>query len=362
MPRSSNRRAAPAPRATSLLALAGLSLAGAALFNALMARRAERRHPPRGSFIEVDGVRIHYVERGDGPPLVLLHGNAALTGDFLASGLVERLAATHRVIVFDRPGFGYTARPAARHWTPEAQAALLAEAARRLGAARPVVVGHSWGTLVATAWALDRPAQVARLVVLSGYHLPVFRLDVALQQPLALPGVTEAFAATVAPLQARLTGWLGNRLIFAPAAPTDGYLEGFPFELALRPAHLRSALLETAAMRAAAARLAPRHHELAALPVTIVHGDGDKLVGPQQARDFAARLPHATLVMIPGAGHMIHHSAPGAVAAAILADELGFDEPQQLAFDRREDAGQIVTASEHRAALAEQRVEPLPVA
>jgi hypothetical protein len=92
------------------LALAGLAtaaLATTAAWTAKKARRAEREHAPQGSFIEVDGVRIHYLDRGQGTPVLLLHGNAVSAEDFVTSGLIDRLAERYRVIAFDRPGFGH---------------------------------------------------------------------------------------------------------------------------------------------------------------------------------------------------------------------------------------------------------------
>src|SRR4051812_40267633 len=105
-------------------ALIGGALLGAGLAAAWLAVRqktaaAERSHPPEGKFIEVDGVRLHYLERGSGPALVLLHGNGVMAQDFQLSGLIDKLAQTHYVIAFDRPGFGYSDRPSSTDWTPE---------------------------------------------------------------------------------------------------------------------------------------------------------------------------------------------------------------------------------------------------
>ncbi|MBV9892246.1 MAG: alpha/beta fold hydrolase, partial [Rhizobacter sp.] len=118
--------------------------AATAAWVARRARRAERAQPPEGRILHLDGVRLHVVERGEGPPVVLIHGNLVTHRDFDASGIVERLARTHRVIAFDRPGYGHSSRPRDRLWTPSAQAALLHAALRRLGVERPVIVGHSW--------------------------------------------------------------------------------------------------------------------------------------------------------------------------------------------------------------------------
>lgn len=60
----------------------GAALTGAAVFNAIGSRRAEAANPPAGRFVDVDGVRLHYVDRGEVPPVVLLHGNGVMLQDF----------------------------------------------------------------------------------------------------------------------------------------------------------------------------------------------------------------------------------------------------------------------------------------
>ena len=94
----------------------------AAVVNRSLARKAERDNPPLGQFIEVNGVRLHYLERGSGEPLVLLHGNGSMIEDFESSGLIKRASKNYRVIAFDRPGFGHSERPRNVVWTPERQA------------------------------------------------------------------------------------------------------------------------------------------------------------------------------------------------------------------------------------------------
>jgi hypothetical protein len=124
--------------APSLLAVAGgVALGSAALFVQARTRRAEADNPPRGRFIEIEGARVHYVDRGTGEAIVLLHGNGGLVRDFELSGLVNELAKRHRVVVFDRPGYGYSTRPRRRMWTPEAQAELFSKAFRELGLDAP---------------------------------------------------------------------------------------------------------------------------------------------------------------------------------------------------------------------------------
>jgi alpha-beta hydrolase superfamily lysophospholipase len=144
------------------------ALAATALLNRHLAKKAEHDNPPAGQFLEVDGVRLHYVERGSGEPLVLLHGNGSMIQDFESSGLVNMAAKNYRVIVIDRPGFGHSSRPRNVIWTPDAQAQLIRRALDRLGVSQAIVLGHSWGASVAVALALKFTDLVRGMVLASG--------------------------------------------------------------------------------------------------------------------------------------------------------------------------------------------------
>ena len=92
------------------VALALLILLGLFLFTAWTAHQVEKNMPPRGKFIDIDGVRLHYIDKGSGPVLVLIHGLAGQVLNFTHS-LLGRLTRDFRVIVLDRPGSGYSLRP-----------------------------------------------------------------------------------------------------------------------------------------------------------------------------------------------------------------------------------------------------------
>src|SRR3954447_11133635 len=231
------------------------ALGATALFTITQARAAERRTPPIGRFLEVDGVRLHYLEQGQGDPVVLIHGSGALIQDFTVSGLVDGLSGHHRVIVFDRPGFGYSTRPRSRVWTPMAQAEVLRKALDQLGVKQAVVLGHSWGTLVAISLALQAPALVRGLVLLSGYYFPTTRLDVPLLLPPAIPVIGDVMRYTVSPLLGRLLLPPLIRKLFAPAPVTERFERLFPMAMTLRPSHLRASAEDTALMIPAATEL-----------------------------------------------------------------------------------------------------------
>jgi pimeloyl-ACP methyl ester carboxylesterase len=289
-----------------------------ALVNYAVACLAERRHPPTGSFMEVDGVRLHYSDRGTGRAVVLIHGNAVTGGDYNTSGIAERLIGTHRrVIVFDRPGFGYSERPRGRLWTAAAQADLFHEALVRLDVRRPVVVGHSWGTLVALALATRHPANTAGLVLLSGYYFPTPRLDALAVAPVAVPVIGDILRYTVSPL----FGWLMmpamKRAMFAPSPMTERFKEEYSAAMELRPSQIRATAADGTLMVPSATGLSAQYGELAAIPVVIMAGSGDLVVGHSQAEQLHGAIPGSTLRVIEGVGHMIHHVETEQVVEAI---------------------------------------------
>lgn len=279
-------------------------------------RAAELAHPPLGAFLEVGGVRLHYVDRGQGPPLVLLHGNGSMIQELEISGLLRLASAHYRVIAFDRPGFGYSERPRGRIWNARAQAALLNDALRRLGVARYTVVGHSWGTQVALALALDHPAQVSSLVLLSGYYFPSFRIDVAFAAGPAIPLLGVLIRYPISPWLGRLMWPAIQNVLFSPA-PVPARFAAFPLWLALRPRQLRAAAAESAMMIPNAAKLRHRYGELQ-MPVMIMAGAGDRVANPQQQSAALHQvLARSELRLAPGMGHMVHHLAPDQVMELI---------------------------------------------
>ena len=298
---------------------AALALAGAALLNYRRGRAAENAHPPVGRFIEVDGVAVHYAERGAGQPVVLLHGNGAMIEDYLLSGLVERLARTYRVITIDRPGYGYTERPRSRLWTAPAQAELMREVVGRLGLVKPVVVGHSWGATVAMAWALAHEEELAGIVLMSGYFFPTPRADVVAFAPPAIPVIGDLMRYTIAPPLGRLIAPRLFAKIFAPRPVPQRFAAGYPLALALRPWQLRASAEETAMMIPWAA-LSQRHYRGLRLPVAILAGEADEIVtATRQSVRLHDEIPHSSLRVLPGLGHMIHYFAQDEIAASIDA-------------------------------------------
>ncbi|WGW05849.1 alpha/beta hydrolase [Tropicibacter oceani] len=295
-----------------LVVLAGLTLWRAQRHEAA----AAREYPPSGDFLEVDGKRVHFKIQGSGPDLVLIHGSSGNLRD-MTFGLMDRLAQDYRVIAFDRPGLGYTDRLNGLGATIDQQAALLARAARQLGAKRPIVMGQSYGGAVALAWGVNHPDQTAALVLVSS---PAYPWDTPLStyyQLLSHPWL----GPLVIPL---LTAWVPESVVqrnveevFLPQSEPAGYAEHFGVALTLRRASLRANALQRAGLLAEMTALSQRYDALS-MPIELVHGDADTTVGAHiHAVPMSQRLPNAHLTLLEGVGHMPHHNRPGAVIEAI---------------------------------------------
>lgn len=292
------------------------ALALSALANRRLAKKAVRENPPFGHFLMIDGVRLHYLERGVGEPLVLLHGNGSMIQDFDSSGLVDLAAKNYRVIVFDRPGFGHSERPCDRVWTPSAQAELINKALHRLDISRALVLGHSWGASVAVALAVRYPTLVRGLVLASGYYYPTARADVPLLSVPALPLAGDVICHTVSPIASRLMWPILMKKIFGPQAVPSKF-DTFPKEMAVRPSQIKSSAAESALMIPNALEFKDRYSELQ-MPVSIVAGEDDRLIDiDEQSRRLHEDVAQSRFHPIPANGHMVHQTATRSIMSAI---------------------------------------------
>lgn len=274
------------------------------------------RFPPLGEKIEVDGVEVHAVVRGDGPDLVLIHGSSGNLRDF-AFRIIDRLAQDYRVIALDRPGLGYSQRLGEDNETISDQARLLQKAAAQLGAERPIVLGHSYGGAVALAWAVEFPETLSALVLVAAPtqpwdgHVPfLYRMNgSAVGGALAVPLITAFVPQSYVHSQIRQ--------VFAPEAMPEGYDDDVGAELATRRTALRANADQRVRLLAQITALQPRYDGLS-LPIELIHGDADTTVGLAiHAHPFIAQVESARLAILEGAGHLPHHTHMDAFEGAI---------------------------------------------
>lgn len=270
--------------------------------------------PPEGRFVDAMGLRIHAWERGSGQPVILLHGASGNLRDWTYS-LAPMIARRRRAIAFDRPGNGWSERPAERGGDPLVQARILRAAAGAMGAERPILVGHSWGAALAMAWALAFPREVAGVVTVSGAVMP-WSEQPMLAEMIGLDRLLIGFYFNY--LQ-RSRGGVASfvRRIFEPQSPPAGYVDYIGGQLALRPETLKANMEDIATLNGALRRLAPDYPSVE-VPVEIISGTEDFIIEPRrQPIPFAASLSRPRLTLLDGVGHMAHHAAPTELLGAI---------------------------------------------
>ena len=287
----------------------------------------ERAHPPQGRMVEVSGARLHVVDIGprDGLPIVMLHG-ASSNLEVMRQPVGERLAKTHRVILIDRPGHGWSTRENLSDSTPGPQARMISEALQKLGVERAIFVVHSWSGALGLRIALDHPAVVAGLVMLAPVAYPwpggVSQYNYVVTTPVIGPLLAHTITL---PLGLFLAD-PGVRGVFAPQTMPDGFVKDTATRLLLRPREFVANAMDLVTLRAAMAEQAPRYAEISA-PITIISGGVgvDKTVSTHiHSQPLAKTAQNVKLIVLPEVGHMIQYAAPDLVIAEIeaMADRL----------------------------------------
>lgn len=293
---------------------AGVTLAGLAGFTALTTARVSRAFPARGRVIAAGGERVHIVERGTGAPIVLVHGLAGNLGHY-AYGVVDRLAASHRVIALDRPGSGHSPRARGARANLRAQGDTVAAVIAALQLERPLLVGHSLGGAVALATALDHPDRVGGLALIAPLTHPVskrpdvFRL-LALRSPLTrlLVGWTIAVPLAIRHRERTMA------TLFGPDPAPDDFATRGGGLLSLRPSAFVAASTDLVASQQDLSGMVRRYGSLA-MPVGVLYGDGDRILDHrEQGEVLRDEIPGVEVDLVAGAGHMLPITRVDAVA------------------------------------------------
>lgn len=161
--------------------------------------RSASEFPPVGQFVTVEGVRLHYLSKGTGKPVILIHGSDGVLQDFTLT-IFDKLAKNYHAIAFDRPGHGYSQRPMNEPLTLATNARLIHGALKQLGVKKAVLVGHSYGGSVALKYTLEYPDDVAGVVLIApaAYPLGIQNLLLYLPDiPLIGPLVLQTFLVPV---------------------------------------------------------------------------------------------------------------------------------------------------------------------
>jgi pimeloyl-ACP methyl ester carboxylesterase len=246
----------------------------------------------------------------------MIHG-ASSNLEAMRQPIGDLLARNHRVILIDRPGHGWSAREREDGSTPDVQGRMLAEALAKLGVGPVVLVVHSWAGALGARMALDFPDRLAGLVMLAPVTHP-WRGGVGwYNKVITMPVIGPLLAHTITlPLGLLLAEPIA-RGVFLPQAMPEGYVRKSATLLLLRPREFRANARDLMTLKTAVAAQAPRYGEIG-VPTTVISGDADKTVSTNiHSRPFAATVPRAKLIVLPGVGHMVQNAVPHLIVAEI---------------------------------------------
>ena len=298
-----------------VLALLILFVAGLVAFTAFIARRVEKTLPPRGKFLELEGARIHYLDKGSGSAILLVHGLGGQMGNF-AYGVVDQLINEFRVLVIDRPGSGYSTRSSDDAAHLAAQAAYVAQFIRKVGLDHPLLVGHSLGGAISLRVALDHPETLSGLALIAPLtHIPPHVPEPFRPLDIDSKLVRRLLAWTVATPIGILRGATVLKQIFHPdPVPADFPIRGGGI-LGLRPRSFYNVSTDLVAADAGLDSMVERYSTIR-MPVSILYGTSDNILDSRfHGESMRSKLPQLQLKLVEGAGHMLPVSAPETTAA-----------------------------------------------
>ena len=300
------------------IAAVGGAVAAVAALRWLRRRKEDidwRSARPPGAIVDVDGVPIHYIERGSGPAAaVLIHGFLGHTYSFRY--LIPELAKDRRVVAVDLKGSGYSGRPQKGDYSLTEQARLVIRLMDKLGIDRASFVGHSLGGEVAMRLAANWPERVEKLVLaasVSGDRIPSLPVTPLIKPILWLIG--------------RLFGRrIFRRQFYDPRKATKEVLEAYR-----RPLRIKGtghAVYQT--LRDMRREKAVESSRITA-PVLILWASSERILPRWVLSRLRKRFPQAKVVAIERAGHLLLEEQPEQANRAVKSFLEGRDQAVERA-------------------------------
>jgi pimeloyl-ACP methyl ester carboxylesterase len=247
---------------------------------------------------------------------VLIHG-ASSNLEAMRKPLGDMLAARYRVIMIDRPGHGWSTRARNDDSTPAIQGGMIEEALEKLGVGPVILVVHSWAGALGARMALDFPRRVAGLVMLAPVAYPWPGGVGWINDVVTTPVIGPALAYTITLPFGFFMAEHGARNVFLPQTMPENFIGDTATPLLLRPREFLANARDLVTLKAAVKEQAPRYSQIEA-PTVVISGEVDKTVSTNiHSRPFAAAVPRARLIVLPGVGHMVQNAAPDLVMREI---------------------------------------------
>lgn len=281
-----------------------------------IAAQAERAIPPSGQFIEIDGNRIHYVEQGEGRPIVFVHGLGGQLHHFRHPTFP--LLPGFRLIALDRPGSGYSVRGSRTTGRLPEQAKVVAGFIDALGLEKPLLVGHSLGGAVALTTALNHAEKISGVVALA----PLTHMEEAIRAEFKGLYIKSDFkrwllANTIAVPQSMKYAPQTLAFVFGPQKWPEDYIIAGGGMLGLRPSHFYATASDIVAIEKDLGEIEKRYGEIA-MPAALMFGSADKVLDhTHHGLPMQDRIAGLDFELLEGQGHMLQFTAAEHVAELV---------------------------------------------
>jgi haloalkane dehalogenase len=265
-------------------------------------------------YVEQDGLRMHYLDEGEGPPVLLLHGEP--TWSYLYRRVIPELTPIARVVAPDYFGFGRSDKPVERDWyTYDSRYASIERFVEQLDLRDATVVVHDWGGPIGLRLCVTQPQRVARLVVL---NTGIFSGRPPNADWLRFREFVRRVGTELRPGQlVRIT--CARELTDEVAAAYDA---PHPTPESMTGVVMFPELVPTDDAHPSAQTMIEVRNALKTWdkPALVFFGDSDPIFPPEVAEKFAARMPNATcLPPVERAGHFVQEDAGEEVGQRIAS-------------------------------------------
>lgn len=281
-----------------------------------IAARAERLVPASGKFIDIRGNRIHYVETGEGRPIVFVHGLGGQLHHFRHP--VFPMLPGYRLIALDRPGSGYSVRAAGATARLPEQAQVVADFVKALGLDRPLLVGHSLGGAVALTVALNHPEAISGVVTLA----PLTHMEDEVRAEFRSLYITSRLKrwliaqTTAVPTSLKYAPQTLD-FVFGPQKWPEDYIISGGGMLGLRPSHFYATSSDIVAIEKDLGGIEARYGEIR-MPAAMMFGTADRVLDHKRhGLPMRGKVAGLDFELVEGQGHMLQFTARERVAELV---------------------------------------------
>ncbi|WP_157736053.1 alpha/beta fold hydrolase [Granulosicoccus antarcticus] len=267
----------------------------------------KEEYPFKSHWFERNGVAMHYIDEGEGFPIVLTHGNPDWS--FLNRNIIKDMASEARVIAYDLPGFGFSESPEGFNWTPQEHAEWISALVNEhLGLEKFILVVQDWGGPTGLSVATDNPEKIAGLVVSNTWAWRPAAALADFSKQMATPEMQRKlidenfFTAEMMPAGI-------NPVSAANTAVTDAYRMPFPTpESREGAAYFPVAIID---QQEWVSQIEEQLHLLADKPAELIFGELDELLGQSDTvARWRGHFPDAPVQLLPHANHFTQEDSP----------------------------------------------------